>query len=117
MLSLFMQVHTDIYGLVALYNIEFSEPVSIIHAGKYNTQMLVLWVALLFSHIAFISLFFLTKKSYFQDLLIWIPLSFILIFILNSFLALFLLIPFIVVWIVVLIKQRIKSKKSSLILK
>lgn len=113
-LSVFVQIHTDIYGLVALYHIEFLEPVSIIQSGNYNTLMLILWLALLFSHLSLVSLLFLTKKAYFRDLLIWVPLSFILIFILNSFLSFFLLIPFIVVWVIALIKQ---GRKSSLALK
>lgn len=114
-LSVFSQINTDIYGLISLRAIEFLEPISIIRAGEYSLPMVVLWVALLLSHLALISLFFLTKKTYFQDLLTWIPLSFILVFIINSFLSFFLLIPFIIVWIVVLIKQRIKSKKLALV--
>lgn len=101
-------------GFISLYNIEFIGPIAIFKSGNYNLSMLVLWIVLVLSHFALISLIFLTKSNYFKTLLVWVPLSFLVIFVVFAFWSLFLLSPFIIVWIIALVKQ---SKKSSLALK
>lgn len=101
-------------GFVSLYGMEFDGPISIFKSGNYNSSMVILWTLLILSHVALASLVFLTTKLYFKTILIWIPLTFIIVFIVSDFWSFFLLIPFIIVWIVALVKQ---GRKSSLALK
>ena len=98
-------------GFISLYGMEFDGPISVFKSGNYNASMLIGWILLILSHIALVSLMFLTSKSYFKTTLIWIPLTFIIFFIVSDFWSFFLLIPFIIVWLIALFKQ---SKKSNL---
>ena len=106
-------------GFISLYEMEFDGPVSLFKLGNYNSSMLVLWIVLVLSHLALISLIFLTKSNYFKTLLVWVPLMFLIIFIVFVFWSFFLLIPFIIVWIIALVKQRNINKlrliKTSLL--
>jgi len=101
-------------GFISLYNIEFIGPIAILKSGNYNLSMVVLWIVLVLSHLALISLIFLTRSNYFKTLLVWVPLMFLVIFIVFVFWSFFLLIPFIIVWLIALFKQ---GRKSSLALK
>ena len=90
-----------------LFNAEFTNTFKLIKDGPLAPIHLFVWILLLMSHLIVISLFFLTKKSYFNDLLIVAPLSFVILYIAHaSALVIILLIPFIIVWIIALIKQR-----------
>ncbi|WP_419802268.1 hypothetical protein [Mucilaginibacter sp.] len=101
-------------GFISLYNIEFIGPIAILKSGNYNLSTLVLWIVLVLSHLALISLIFLTKSNYFKALLVWVPLMFLVIFIVFIFWSFFLLTPFIIVWLIALFKQSRKEVKLKL---
>lgn len=112
-LSVITGVPTNL-GFISLYGTELAGPIAIFKSGNYNSSLVVLWLALVSSHIALASLIFYTKKPYFKTLLIWIPLLFLIIFVVFVFWSFFLLIPFMIVWIIALVVQR---KRDLLIAK
>jgi hypothetical protein len=97
-------------GFISLFGIEFLGPISIIKTGHYSLLMLIAWGGLILTHLALISLFFMTKKSYFKQLLLWIPLGFVILFAVFELLSLILFLPFLIVWVIALLKQRSRTK-------
>ncbi|MEX8549320.1 MAG: hypothetical protein V5804_17095 [Mucilaginibacter sp.] len=71
-----------------------------------NRSSAILWLLLIASNGALISIAFFRKKKYFNKLLIWIPAFFIAIFIVYNYSAFFFLIPFIGIWVTALIEER-----------
>ena len=101
-------------GWASLWGAEFSGPVSAIFESglaEFTYAQFILWVLLLIAHIGIVALPFLTRRSYFNLLLVSAPLAFILIYIIYAslFIAI-LLVPFIIVWIIALI---IREKQPS----
>jgi hypothetical protein len=93
-------------GWFSLVGAEFTGPVELLKYGSLTQMEIIIWILLLISHFAVISLLFLTKKRYFRDLLIMAPASFLLIYIAHSSIAIvFLLIPFIILWIGAIVMQ------------
>ncbi len=89
-----------------LYTAEFTNTFRLLKDEALTPLQIIIWILLLITHFVVISLLFLTQKSYFRDLLIIAPASFLLIYIAHASLAIiFLLLPFIILWIVALIKQ------------
>lgn len=110
-LSIFMGVSTNL-GWFTLYNSEFISPFSEIVSGQFPTYRILNWCLLLLSHALVVSLFFLTEKPYFKQLLYWFPLLFIIMFTLYEFFVFFLLIPFIIIWTIALFKKPRKASSS-----
>jgi len=107
--SLFVNVNTDIFGWVSLYKMEFSDAVSQIKSMDYDFAFCLFWVMLLTSHLAIISLLFFIKKESFGELIVWVPLLYLISFILFNPLSVFLLLPFIAVWLVAITYQRTRT--------
>lgn len=107
--SLFVNVTTDIFGWVFLYKMEFSDAFHQIKSMDYDFAFCLIWVLLLFSHLGMISLVFLTKKDSFGELIIWIPLLYLIFYLFYNLLSVFLLLPFIEVWVIAICYQRIEK--------
>lgn len=103
-LSIFMGIPTNL-GWFTLYGSEFS-PILMLKENTFPTYRLILWVLLLCSHLGVFSLFFITKKQYFNQLLFWFPFVFILLFVVFDSFTLLYLIPFIIFWIVTIIRAK-----------
>jgi predicted ferric reductase len=110
--SICININTDEFGRVSLYGMEFSGAASTLEGLKYDFFYLMFWLLLLVSHVVLLSMLFLTKKTYFQQMLIWIPIAFLVFFMLVNFFSIFLLIPFIGIWLIALIKQWIMNKNQ-----
>lgn len=91
-------------GFFSLFTVEFLIPYNVIKSGTYNLWDSILWTMVFLAHLGLISLVFLTKKYYFNQLLVWVPACFIGAFMVFNYLAFFLLIPLIIVWSIALPK-------------
>lgn len=103
--SIIMGIPTNL-GSFTLFATEFTGPISMLKAMTFPTTMMVIWILLLISHLALISLIFLTRYKYFNLLLILLPLLFIILYVAFATLSIILLIPFIIVWIISLFKMK-----------
>lgn len=100
-------------GLFFLIFAEFLQPFYALKAGNYNLWEGIIWILLVISHLTLISMAFLTKKQYFNKLLIWVPAVYIGLFSAFNYLAFYLLIPFLVV-LVVALPGKVSSKSVVL---
>lgn len=102
-------------GWISLFGAEFTGPIYLIKTGRMELYTLIVWIPLLITHFVVVSLPFLTQKSYFRDLLVIAPASFILIYIAYASIGIvFLLIPFIILWIGALIMQnKVYNKRNK----
>lgn len=115
--SLFTNVTTDIFGWVFLYEMEFSDAFFQIKSMHYDFAFCLFWVLLLFSHLGMIGLLFLTKQKSFRELIVWVPVSFLVFYIFYNLLSIFLLLPFIGVWLVAIFHQRSRKIKVKISIK
>jgi hypothetical protein len=99
----------------SLYAAEFPNTFGMIKAGLLTSIQLIEWIMLLMVHVVIVCLPFLTRRKYFKGLLIWAPLSFIIIYMLYaSVFVVVLLIPFIIVWIIALVAQFARRTSKQL---
>lgn len=111
-LSIFMGIPTNL-GWFTLYGSEIS-PILMLKAGTFPMHRLPTWILLIISHLGVFSLLFIAKSKYFDQLLFWFPLIFVLLFTLFDFFNLLYLIPFIIFWIITLVKaDKLKNKIQS----
>lgn len=113
-LSTFVGIPTNL-GYIWLFGTEILGPLSLIEAGhSMGISRILMNIILILSHIALISLLFLTSKSYFKASLLVVPMVFVIVFTLFNFLMLFLLIPFTIVWVIALVTYNRKHYYSRL---
>lgn len=108
--SIGISVNTDEFGRVSLFGMEFLGAAQGLEAMHFDIFYLFCWIMLLVLHLVLISMFFLSQKSYFKNLLIWVPIGFIVFFVFVNFFSIFLLIPFLGIWLVALLYYFLKGK-------
>ena len=103
-------------GWYSLYGAEFTDAFYLIKTGRITVINLIEWIVLLIAHAGVVSLPFFTNKRFFKELLIFVPLFFVMLYAIWNLIIAFLLIPFLIVWIISLIVYFVNKKKTQLVL-
>lgn len=102
--SFVMGIPTNL-GWFNLFGTEFMGPIQMLNNGTFPVYRIPLWVLLIISHLGVISLIFLVSNRYFNQLLTWLPLIFIILFLVFDLFSIIYLLPFIACWIIALLKH------------
>jgi hypothetical protein len=93
-------------GWASLYGYEYDRILLLMKGTGISTYQVIISVLLLTAHLGLICLPLFIKKSYFKDLLIIIPASFLILYLLSAALLILLLIPFILLWLGALVNRQ-----------
>jgi hypothetical protein len=93
-------------GWFSLFGTEFTGPTKMLYNGTFPVYRMPLWILLIISHFGVVSLIFLVDNRYFNQLLIWLPLIFIVLFLVFDLFSIIYLLPFITCWIISLFKMK-----------
>ncbi|MCX2584398.1 hypothetical protein [Pedobacter sp. MR22-3] len=85
-----------------IYQFEFIDYPKIIVADNAKIVKILLWAVVVLAHLGIISLPFITKTTYYNKILFWAPLIYLLgyVFLRAEFIVL--LIPFIIIWLIIM---------------